>query len=64
MLAAQKEDIKVSIGKDNCNVTHFSDDLIVCKPPKSQPETTSGHSRNDIPAVVVSYPVSLKYAFF
>ncbi|XP_071156701.1 plexin-A4-like isoform X1 [Mytilus edulis] len=53
MVAAQRRDIQVAIGNDNCNVTHLSEDQIICKPPTSQPDTTSGHSRNDIPAVVV-----------
>ncbi|XP_063422333.1 plexin-B-like [Mytilus trossulus] len=60
MVAAQRRDIQVAIGKDNCNVTHLSENQIICKPPTSQPETTSEHSRNDIPAVVV-YIGNTKY---
>ncbi|XP_063438884.1 plexin-A4-like isoform X2 [Mytilus trossulus] len=53
MVAAKREDVQVAIGNANCNVTNLSEDQIVCNPPTSQPKSTPGYSRSDIPAVVV-----------
>ncbi|CAC5406684.1 PLXNA [Mytilus coruscus] len=53
MVAAKREDVQVAIGNANCNVTHLSEDRIICNPPSSQPKPTAGYSRSDIPAVVV-----------
>ena len=57
--ASDQDDVRVTIGKEYCNITTLSLTQLLCLPPTHQP--SPGDSTHDLPEVTVHVGSSLRY---
>lgn len=58
--ASDQNDVKVTIGKEYCNVTSLTSTQLLCQPPSQQPPP--GNEDGDLPEVAVHVGHSLRYS--